>query len=172
MAHQRQNEYAAFNQAIRSLKENEILDFENNGEITILGVQFSHNRVLHEGKPVSFRDPDILITRQPKPNSSVVTNGEISLQIDLTLNDDLIAEGLAREIISHIQKLRKTMDFNVADRIAVYYLSDHTLESVMKNFKDMISQETLATELIHQSAPNMSTQDIDGYALQLAIVKV
>lgn len=170
LAHQRQNEYAAFNQAIRNLKENEILDFENNGEITILGVQLSHNRVIHEGKPVTYSDPDILITRQPKPNTSVVTNGEISLQIDLTLNDDLIAEGLAREIISHIQKLRKTMDFNVADRITVYYLAEQTLESVMKNFKDMICQETLALKLIHQSAPNMSTQDIDGYALQLAIV--
>ena len=146
-------------------------------EIFISGVTLQYHLLNYRGEPLTYNkeyityQSDILITRQPKPNSSVVTNGEISLGLDLTLSDDLIAEGLAREVISHIQKLRKTMDFNVADRITVHYLADQALEKVMVNFKDMLCQETLATELIHQAAANMSSHDIDGHGLQLGLVK-
>jgi isoleucyl-tRNA synthetase len=150
-----QNKFGEISKMIRQLSMQEILDFESNGSITILGERLASE--------------DIIISRQAIEGANIVTNSKISLQLDLTLHNALIAEGLAREVISHIQKLRKIKDLNVADRIIVYYQSDQTLEKVMKDFKEMICQETLATQLIHQAVSNMTVLDIDGHSVQLAV---
>jgi cell fate (sporulation/competence/biofilm development) regulator YlbF (YheA/YmcA/DUF963 family) len=72
-------------------------------------------------------------------------------------------------VINRIQKLRKTMDLNVADRIKVYYQADAKLQHVISDFSEMICQETLTTELVNESVADMQDNEIDGYVLQLAI---
>ena len=64
------------------------------------------------------RDP---ILREAKPGTNALSNRYISIDLDSTLDDELIAEGIAREAVNRIQRSRKEMNLNVSDRIAVIY---------------------------------------------------
>jgi isoleucyl-tRNA synthetase len=150
-----QKKFGPISKAIRELSTSDILAYEQNGELEIEGETLAGD--------------DLLIFREAKQGANIATNSKISLQLDLELNDDLIAEGLAREVINRIQKLRKTMDLNVADRIKVYYQADAKLQHVISDFSEMICQETLTTELVNESVADMQDNEIDGYVLQLAI---
>jgi isoleucyl-tRNA synthetase len=150
-----QKKFGPISKAIRELSMDDILAYEANGQIDIDGEILSGD--------------DLLISREAKEGANIATNSKISLQLDLELNDALIAEGLAREVINRIQKLRKTMDLNVADRITVYYQADEALQKVIADFNGMICQETLTLELINEAKDAMQSNDIDGYVLQLAI---
>ena len=68
--------------------------------------------------------------------------------LNTNLTEDLINEGIARELISKVQNLRKQKDFDVADRIKLYYDANEGFDKVINDFKDMIKKETLSLELI------------------------
>ncbi|MDZ7765388.1 MAG: DUF5915 domain-containing protein [Melioribacteraceae bacterium] len=71
----------------------------------------------------------------------------VTVGIDTELTDDLIAEGYAREFVNRIQNMRKDADFDVVDKIKIYYQSDEKLSNYINKFSDYISNETLADEL-------------------------
>lgn len=68
--------------------------------------------------------------------------------LNTTLTSELINEGIARELISKVQNLRKQKDFDVADRIKLYYEGPSSFDKVIESFGDMIKKETLSKELI------------------------
>jgi isoleucyl-tRNA synthetase len=67
--------------------------------------------------------------------------------LDLTLDDDLRAEGKARELSRAINELRKTNGFDISDRIAVRYLADGELAKIVERHRDWIMTEVLATTM-------------------------
>ena len=64
------------------------------------------------------------------------TNNFVILNTELT--EELILEGIAREIVSKVQNLRKTSNFEIADRIKLYYSSDELVTNAIKEFNDFI----------------------------------
>ncbi|MDL1901322.1 isoleucine--tRNA ligase [Anaerolineae bacterium CFX9] len=76
--------------------------------------------------------------------------------IDTTLTEDLIMEGLAREVVRRVQTLRKDADFNLSDHIVVTYRGSERLEKAIAQFGDYIRAETLAVELQH-------SEPLDGF---------
>ena len=64
------------------------------------------------------------------------------------LTDELVLEGIAREMVSKVQQLRKNKDFNVADRITLYYNGDEDIDKCVESFKEYIQNETLATSIV------------------------
>lgn len=84
-------------------------------------------------------------TKNPAENS---TPGKFTVRLDTALTDELRAEGLAREIIRHIQNLRKKSGLEVDDRITLALVSDDAgVRSALESFGELIAQETLATKL-------------------------
>ena len=82
------------------------------------------------------------------------------IDLDLNITEDLKLEGLAREIIRGIQSLRKKSDFNVDDRIFVYWQSDSAiLSEVMTDMSDLISKEVLAKEVSNQKIDNFEGEE-------------
>ena len=67
--------------------------------------------------------------------------------LNTNLTEDLILEGLAREFVSKIQNLRKERDYNITDRIKIYYEDNAEFEKVLSSFEDYIKGETLAVEI-------------------------
>ena len=67
------------------------------------------------------------------------------------LTEDLIREGIVRELISKVQQLRKTRDYNVIDRINLYYDSDAEVDKCVEEFKDYIMKETLSKDIVKES---------------------
>ena len=90
--------------------------------------------------------------------------------LNTTLTDELIYEGIARELISKVQNLRKQKDFDVADRINLYYEASDKFDSVIDSFGDMIKKETLSVKLIKKD--NLKEEfDINGINVKLDVEK-
>lgn len=116
---------------------------------------------------------EILIQRQPKQKGAIQTQGELTVWIDTELDDDLVAEGRAREIVNRIQKLRKDMNLEVTDRIRLAYESADELRSVFERFHSYIAAETLAEEIVFKNPgqPWTAEQEIDRYPLKVLVEK-
>ena len=70
-------------------------------------------------------------------------------------------EGIAREFISKIQNLRKQKEFDIIDRINIYYDGDKEVENSVDKFKELIKNETLAIEIIKGKSSN--EVDLNGH---------
>ena len=69
--------------------------------------------------------------------------------LNTTLTKDLLNEGLARETISKVQQLRKNLDFNITDRINMYIDSSEEYKDNIKDYLDMIKEETLTIDVYY-----------------------
>lgn len=89
---------------------------------------------------------DVVITEAPKEGWTVASADGESLALDLELNDDLIAQGIARDITRLIQDARKSAGFDVADRITVIWsASDSITQKAIEIYGQKIATEVLAT---------------------------
>ena len=86
--------------------------------------------------------------------------------IDTTLNENLILEGIAREIVSKVQNLRKDSGFEVENRINLYY--DGDLDDVLSKFTDYIKKETLSLDII-KTTLDSEFYDINGREVKLKV---
>lgn len=120
---------------------------------------------------VEFGADDILVFREPKAGTEALSNRFISIDMDCTLDPALIEEGLAREVVNRIQKTRKDIGLNVADRIAIAYSADKELADAIAKHAEHIKRETLCTELNATDAACAANFDIDDLKLGLTIEK-
>ena len=67
--------------------------------------------------------------------------------LNARLTDDLINEGIAREIVSKVQTIRKNNNYELTDRISVTYNASDKVKTAIEEFSDYIKKETLATKL-------------------------
>lgn len=105
-----------------------------------------------------------------KEGYDVAKEGNNFIILNTKLTDELINEGIARELISKVQNLRKQKDFDVADRIKLYYESDDKFDVVVKDFGEMIKKETLSIELIKKD--NLTEEfDLNGLNVKLDVEK-
>ena len=120
----------------------------------------------------TFSTEDIQIFREAKSGTEAVSDRFITIDMDVSLSDALLREGLAREIVNRIQKTRKDLNLNVADRIRIGYQADNELAHAINEHQDYIVRETLCTEL-QQLVDGVFQHDfdIDGHTLSLNIEK-
>jgi isoleucyl-tRNA synthetase len=113
---------------------------------------------------------EIQILREPKPGTHALSNRFISIVLDCTLDDDLIAEGIAREAVNRIQRTRKEKNLNVSDRIVVVYDGDPVVTSATAGFRDYIAGEVLATRFEQGEPGEAATATaIDGMSFRYRI---
>ena len=113
-----------------------------------------------EEKEITPEMVDIRISSKEGFNVGMENNNFIIL--DTTLTDDLILEGIAREMISKVQQIRKNKDFNVADRITLYYNGDEDIDKCIAKFSDYIKNETLSLEIVKKD--NLQEKyDLNGH---------
>ena len=147
-----------FRGLIAALSMEQISVLERDGRVTLDGEEFSPE--------------DILLFKQVKEGTDAVVGDKIAISLDITLDDELLAEGLAREVVNRIQKTRKDMDLNVDDRINVSLSADDDLLAAITKHEAYIAKETLTTKLdIVAACDGASEHDIDGKVLKL-IIKV
>jgi isoleucyl-tRNA synthetase len=120
---------------------------------------------------VNFDQSEILIFREAKPGTEAMSNRLISIDMDTTLDQSLIDEGLAREVVNRIQKSRKDLNFNVGDRIIVHYQGSSEIEAVIEKFKSHIGSETLAMNFVKEKSELNLKFEIDEFKLTLDIKK-
>ena len=90
--------------------------------------------------------------------------------LNTELTEELITEGIARELTRKIQSIRKDMDLVITDRIKVYYYGNEQIDKTIEKFADYIKGETLATELIKKENVG-SVYDINDIEVNILIEK-
>ncbi len=90
---------------------------------------------------------DVEITTEDIPGWLVMTEGGMTVALDITINDELRYEGIARELVNRIQNLRKDSGLEVTDRIRLKILGSEEIRKAVAHNKSYITTETLANEL-------------------------
>jgi isoleucyl-tRNA synthetase len=99
--------------------------------------------------PVTLDERDLQIRLQARPNWTAAQGPSSVVVLSTELGADLLAEGLARELVHAIQTQRKEMDCQYTDRIAVgIQTDDPALAQAAEQFADYIARETLAKQVI------------------------
>jgi len=89
------------------------------------------------------------------PDYIVANDVRYWVAISTELTPELIAEGVSRELVRHLQNMRRNAKFDITDHIVTYYQTKESLiKQVINTFADYIKQETLSQELIDGSTPN------------------
>ena len=113
---------------------------------------------------------DILIQREEKEDMPVANEGDITVALDLNRDENLVLEGLAREIVHIIQNIRKEKGLDVSDRIAVTYMDNtNSLAPAFEQFRDYIMGETLCTTLVRVDEVEGDAVDIEGHTTRFEI---
>ncbi len=118
---------------------------------------------------------DVEILTEDMPGWLVSNNGILTIALDIELTDELIEEGIARELINRIQNLRKSSGLEITDRIAITLEDKPEIHNAVLHCADYIKSQVLATELrlstfdFEQSG--LSTLEMDGYNINIAIQK-
>ena len=100
-----------------------------------------------QGKEVILTLEDVEITSQDLPGWLVASDKGITVALDITLNEALIEEGIAREMINRIQNIRKDSGFEVTDKIEVTILKNDALEKAVYANEAYIKAETLTNKI-------------------------
>ena len=100
------------------------------------------------GEEAEIEPNDVLIQSKDIEGWLVANGNGLTVALDIQLDDDLINEGIAREMINRIQNLRKDAGFEVTDKIILYLKEDVALVKVFEKHQAYIKQETLAKEIV------------------------
>jgi len=136
-------------EAINNFSQEDIASLEKTG-----GYQLNLN---DETFDLTLEDFEIIT--EDIPGWMVANDGTLTVALDVTITDELLAEGTARELVNRIQNIRKNKDFNVTDKIIVTLQNHTAITSAVKTFGDYICNETLAVDL--KLAENVDGETID-----------
>jgi isoleucyl-tRNA synthetase len=125
--------FGEFNKAIAGLSASQLSQYEQKGSLEILGE--------------NLREGDLLIFREALPGTQSLSNRFISIELDTTLDRELELEGLARELVSRIQKMRKESGLQVDDRIVLGISGSADIDEAFTKHLSHIKSETLAADI-------------------------
>ena len=111
---------------------------------------------------------DVIITRSPKAGLVVASEGATVVALETTLTPELVAEGLAREFVSHVQAMRKEADFEVTQRINVTVETDAELKAALETHIEYVKGETLTVEFAF-GAVDAEAVDLNGHAAKIKV---
>ncbi|MBL7705407.1 MAG: isoleucine--tRNA ligase [Taibaiella sp.] len=112
--------------------------------------KLEHDKVLHiaiEGTEVNIDLEDVEIIVEDIPGWSVASKDSTTVALDISLNDTLLEEGNARELVNRIQKIRKDQAFELTDRIKVQIENKDGIAQAIQNNEAYISNEILADKI-------------------------
>ena len=135
--------------AVNKLDQNDIQKIEREGKISLE----------IENKSIILQLEDVEISSQDIEGWLVASSGSLTVALDITIDEELKKEGIARELVNRIQNLRKDSGFEVTDKIDIRILKDGLVEGAVKSNISYIKNETLTSEL------NFEEQMEDGVAI-------
>ncbi|WP_269844944.1 isoleucine--tRNA ligase [Tichowtungia aerotolerans] len=126
--------------------------------------------IVLEGETFELTANDVLVAHEPKEGLAVQTQGALVVALDLELDDDLIREGLARELVKEVQNLRKTSGLEVTDRINLTVSSDEAVSEAIAAYDEYIKNEVLALT-IETAQVDGEQADLNGHQCVIALQK-
>lgn len=151
-------DFKRYNNLIEALDTVAIKELQDSGEIKLGDETFSAD--------------DILVFREAREGTEALSDRFISIDVDCTFDDALMAEGLAREVVNRIQRSRRDAGFNVVDRIEINYEASSELAKAIEAHKQYIAGKTLAVSMQESVNDQELNFEIEGHQLSLTLRQV
>ena len=122
------------------------------------------------GRDNILTSEDVLISLAPLEGYGLERDGSHAVALELTLDDDLVDEGRAREIVHAVQGARRDAGLDISDRIALDLDGDAELVSAARAHEGYVTGETLATSVTYSERrlANTSSVTINGHRIEIA----
>ena len=143
-----------------ALNQEQIAEFEKAGSISIDV----------EGNTLNVDIADVEIINEDIPGWLVSNEGNLTVALDVELTDELLKEGMARELINRIQNMRKEMGLEITDRIRVTIAQNHKVEDSISIYKEYVQTQVLADDITVDDNDGEEI-DFDDFKLNIKIVK-
>jgi isoleucyl-tRNA synthetase len=117
-----------------------------------------------------FGEDDMIIERTARDETIVETGTDMAVALDTHISDDLLLEGIARELISRVQRMRREAGLDVTDRVAFSWWSeDPEVRAAIATHSDQIASEVLAATMKEADRPLDDPIQIDERSVGLQI---
>ncbi len=150
-------------QAFGSFDKTQIAAIEKNGAYTL---------TLPTGD-VEITTEDVEIITEDMPGWLVANEGKLTVALDITVTDELLREGIARELVNRIQNIRKTNGYEITDKILVEIQHNENINAAVEVFDEYIATQTLATKVsLVDAVENAVVLDFDEYEVLVSVTKI
>jgi isoleucyl-tRNA synthetase len=103
----------------------------------------------------------------------VANEGKLTVALDITVTDELLREGIARELVNRIQNIRKSNGYEIVDKITVEIESRIEIEDAVREYANYIASQTLAVSvLLLSDLPEATELEFDDYTVKVSVKKI
>ena len=126
---------------------------------------------------VTLQPDEFQLTARARPGHEVAEDGDLLVALDTTLDDELAAEGVAREVAHRLQAMRKASGYEISDRVDVAIAGDRATIDQLRPFQAWLADELLASSVelgpdAAVAAADAAEQlDLDGVSLRLSVAR-
>ncbi len=145
--------------ALAAWRQEDIRSYEHSGEATL---ELSSGSFVLGSTDVEIQSEDI-------PGWLVASDAPFTVALDITIDQNLRLEGIAREFVNRIQNLRKSKGLEVTDRIKLEIESNPEWDDALEAHREYISRETLTTSLNVVSDNLANEVEVNGIKGSLAL---
>jgi isoleucyl-tRNA synthetase len=133
-----------------------------------------HDLVLVDGSTVRLGPDDVEVRAESHEEFALAQEGAYAVAIDTTVDDELRAEGIARDLIRLLNEQRKAEGLDIADRVRVRVGASGRVEAAAHLHRDWIAREVLAVDLAVESvvADGGTRVDIDGEPVSVELERI
>ena len=132
-----------FSEAAENLRDEGVFNLSNNGSVYELSAE------------------DVIIQEDALDGKSAVSEKLLTVAVITELTDELIQEGIVRDMIRQVQNMRKEAEFNVEDRITVNCDAEDDLKKALQSYENYFCNEVLAVNLSYESAEGEFSKEVD-----------
>ena len=148
--------------AVANLDQAQIGELEANGKLTLD----------LNGTPAEIEAGEVEIFSEDIPGWVVANEGTLTVAMDTVVTDELRREGIARELVSKIQNIRKGSGFEITDKINVTVAKNDSTNDAINEYNAYICNQVLANSLqIVDEVADATTLEFDGFTLDVNVVK-
>lgn len=124
-----------------------------------------------DGSPVTVDVADVEIISEDIPGWLVSNDGNLTVALEVELTEDLLNEGMARELINRIQNMRKDAGLEITDRIAIKVSPNDCIAKAIANYGDYVKTQVLADSISVED--NAGTDvEFDDFVVRIQVTKI
>ncbi|MFV0391669.1 MAG: isoleucine--tRNA ligase [Paludibacteraceae bacterium] len=148
--------------AMPSMTKQQIAEIELKGEYTIN---------LPSGD-VLLTTEDVEIFTEDMPGWLVANEGRLTVALDITVTEELLKEGIARELVNRIQNIRKSNGYEITDKIEIRIEENPRINEAVRAYSEYIATQTLANSIhLVPELKEKTVLDFDEYDVNILVIK-
>ena len=148
--------------AVTAMNQEQIAELESAGKISLD----------LNGTPAEIEAGEVEIFSEDIPGWVVANEGTLTVAMDIVISDALRREGLARELVSKIQNIRKSSGFEISDKINITLSRNSNSDDAVNEYNSYICNQVLANSLTLADGVEGTVLEFDGFELNIMVSKI